>query len=269
MSVENRGVHLPDIGLSRLDGISFSHDVLRSTENVSEYAGGFLSERNAIKLTQQTVEARSGGTRCDWRHLAARLGSQGSMTSVSESEDDEEQYRELGGVPSLELAFTPSAQHPRCSTPSSTSHRAVTRLGGADAGTDAVTPTKALQGTADPLTPTSNLKMLSCVASPEIRQRDEMRALDEVFAEAPGPAGVAVDILPAVTIASQPTAAEQQSECQQAVGLKADVPSHPADHQQQQQQTTTLSNMPCTNFDDILLPTISRKEKSLGLLCQR
>ena len=100
-----------------------------------------------------------------------------------------------------------------------------------------VTPTKPLDCT-DPLTPTANLKMLISVASPEIRIRDKKK---ELFRQ---------------------DESSQDSLKVEENAVKAELCS----------EETDLSNATATadDFDTSSIgASISRKDKSLGLLCQK
>ena len=222
----------------------------------------------------QTISAHnsSGETKSDFRRLASRLGSQGSLLYVSESEDDLDCSQDsLGEVEMMirQVSVENLAGHAHFLSPSSPPKSATSKHVAAsdsvvvlprsktpglmsscgDLGTklNPVTPTKPASENIDPLTPNANLKMLSSVASPEIRNREKLKAI--MFNDA--------DVIKEEEVATTGSPEETGEETDPKLVICQDSVKQTAND-----QDVNLD-------DDAISQHISRKEKSLGLLCQR
>ena len=218
----------------------------------------------------QMISVPSGGQKSDFRRLASRLGSQGSLIYVSESDDDLDSSQDslgevemmirqvsvenLAGHAHFLSPSSPPKSKPSCDGLSTTKHvdsvvlpRSKTpglMSSCSDLGTklNPVTPTKPASENIDPLTPTANLKMLSSVASPEIRNREKLKAI-------------------MYNNSDEMNVKEEEVETGEETDKKLVIC--------QDSVKQTADNQDVTLDDDGISQHISRKEKSLGLLCQR
>ena len=251
-------------------------DALKVTIQTSSVC---LQDSNMKTLSSCAQSNSSSQQSADFRRLAIRLGSQGSLVSVSESdgEDNDSSQDSLGEVEMMikqvsvknlagEADFLSPSSPPKCKVlfeesvtnktllsdaavipRSKTPFQGLTSSCG-DIGTklNPVTPTKPVSESIDPLTPTANLKMLSSVASPEIRNREKLKA-------------ITCKIIKEEDVASSPEEATEIN----GKGVKRPKSSV---RQSDDDQDLNLEDPDCI---DCVSQHISRKEKSLGLLCQR
>ena len=129
-----------------------------------------------------------------------------------------------------------------------------------------VTPTKPAGSDekVDPWTPTANLKMLISAASPEIRNREKIKLLecneDSLDSESSLLSTCTSEILPS-NIAEAPTKPRRKQARKQKTEKLEDFEAMEFDGNLETVEVMTVTEPQTT--------TSSRKEKSLGLLCQR